>query len=1033
MWEDRLVEVWAPPGQAGAGLAVSDLGILTARHVVEGALRGGVEVRIVSRGTDPSEWVAAEVIAENAEWDLAILQVKPDGAEAWPVPRSPRPTGAMPGTQIQECEAVGFPEASVQRADPADPSLDVRQSEQVAGTWLPMGQAKRPPGASLPKQWIPVDVTSTRPMSAAGWAGMSGAAVLLHDGRLAGVVIYAEGQHQQGRLYAVPLAPAVRDSEGLSAALIEVGATDLAASLTPIRVLHRPPDLVPNEFRDRATVLEAVLGQLVDSAHHFAALVGERGIGKTAIVTRLLQQLEVDEPRFKLGAFEYISARGNRAVTVSALINVLARSHPVPSTRTRLLESTHASHLTWWAKLAGILRELHGTRVLIVMDDFHELLDGRGEIRDKQVREILEYLAQDASHGVQVLFVSSAELRFPLSTFGRQDAIQIPDGLPPDEDLAFLADLAPENVDQESLADLCKAAKGRPRTLELISCLLRQSFGDVSAVRLSLAGAPDGRVAPALLGRILLEIPRPQVEVLRAVAIFGRPVPAGAVNQLTGQGCGDALAQLAELRLTRIQRGGRTAAASYYLPPDEAHYLVSGIEPSVRQALSCRAAAYFTAVAAQADVRSVADLGPHFGAIELHVAGEDHNAAFVLMNTIEDEFLDKWGHHDVLVSYREDVTGHLGSATDEVDNLVRLAYALGRLEEHDSALEALKRARNWNSEVLNEDIPDAEGQLAANLVTIALQTAGTLYDVGRIAAATDEYEAISRLPFLRIRPEWDAATRLGAGNCLTETGRFDEALGEFRAGLALLEQQADRDAALLRCQLTFSQGVAEFYRGAQADDAPATFALAHTLADGFHHRVLAAQIAEAMAAAAVGIDDNYALELAQEAAAVAAETGNPELARVANGTLALIHLRQHNDADALAAAAVAVEFWRARRAFAGFTYRGIALLRDRQLGPAASAFLNAHDSASRMLSGAKGVYQLHEFSGLALAGLSACSHSAEDLGRAEEAYSEARRITLAPGAVRLCLQRLDTLLASVDEREFARIRAAARGARLSQS
>src|SRR4029077_10328449 len=95
------------------------------------------------------------------------------------------------------CESVGFPDGEVQRREGSGPADAVRQTEHVRGTLLPMGQAKRPIAERrLPVQWMPLDASSTTPSRQAGWGGMSGAGVLLPDGRLIGVVVDAEAGHQ---------------------------------------------------------------------------------------------------------------------------------------------------------------------------------------------------------------------------------------------------------------------------------------------------------------------------------------------------------------------------------------------------------------------------------------------------------------------------------------------------------------------------------------------------------------------------------------------------------------------------------------------------------------------------------------------------------------------------------------------------------------------------------------------------------------------------------------------------------------------
>jgi hypothetical protein len=58
---------------------------------------------------------------------------------------------------------------------------------------------------------MPFDVETPTPAAVEGWGGMSGAGVLLPDGRLIGLVVSAEADHQERRLYIVPLAAVLRE------------------------------------------------------------------------------------------------------------------------------------------------------------------------------------------------------------------------------------------------------------------------------------------------------------------------------------------------------------------------------------------------------------------------------------------------------------------------------------------------------------------------------------------------------------------------------------------------------------------------------------------------------------------------------------------------------------------------------------------------------------------------------------------------------------------------------------------------------
>ncbi len=231
IWDDRLAEVWAPPGKAGSGVVIGACGVLTARHVIDavatGAQTGPVLARVIRRGLPRPTWVPMRIASEDAAWDLAVLQVDQEAPEAagWIRPVSGSPVVVTVGGSPEcNCVSAGFPDEEMQRPDLADPAGWVRQSEQLLGTLLPMGQA-RPQvllSGTLPLEWMPLDAQTATPDVRSGWCGMSGAGVVLADGRLAGVVVAAEDGHQQRRLYVVPLASALAQSARLAMALADV-------------------------------------------------------------------------------------------------------------------------------------------------------------------------------------------------------------------------------------------------------------------------------------------------------------------------------------------------------------------------------------------------------------------------------------------------------------------------------------------------------------------------------------------------------------------------------------------------------------------------------------------------------------------------------------------------------------------------------------------------------------------------------------------------------------------------------------------
>ncbi len=77
-------------------------------------------------------------------------------------------------------------------------------------------------GHGLPLRSMPLDVEGATPAASVGWGGMSGAGVILGDGRLVGIVVGAERNHEQRRLRVVPLADVLVQSADVAEALLAV-------------------------------------------------------------------------------------------------------------------------------------------------------------------------------------------------------------------------------------------------------------------------------------------------------------------------------------------------------------------------------------------------------------------------------------------------------------------------------------------------------------------------------------------------------------------------------------------------------------------------------------------------------------------------------------------------------------------------------------------------------------------------------------------------------------------------------------------
>lgn len=388
LWDDRLVEIWAWPDKAGSGVAFGGGGVLTARHVVADAIgnskRGGILARLVRRGEVTSSWVTMRLVADDREWDLAILEVDSSVMQSWPGPLSPSPVVAAVGTAVErDCEAVGFPDEDVQDGGSNNPAEAVRQTEQVWGALLPMGQAKPPiaPHRRLPQRWMPLDVVSGTPEEQAGWAGMSGAGVLLPDGRLVGVVVNAEAAYQQRRLYVVPLAAALDSSECLKEALaVVVGAPVVIETRNVIghrllgrsSYLHQVERIAPPTLRGRDAELRELSNFCTEpNQNTYVWWQAPAWSGKSALMSWFVLHPPAGAQLVSFFVTARYASQGDRTafsdVVCEQLAELLGESMPAYMT-----DATRETHLLDMFSRAAKACRQRGLRLVLVVDGLDE-------------------------------------------------------------------------------------------------------------------------------------------------------------------------------------------------------------------------------------------------------------------------------------------------------------------------------------------------------------------------------------------------------------------------------------------------------------------------------------------------------------------------------------------------------------------------------------------------------------------------------------------------------------------------------------
>lgn len=800
---------------------------------------------------------------------------------------------------------------------------------------------------------------------------------------------YADLQHLRDAK--VTSKPAKKEIRALAKQLTDRlrGRAKRGGSRPPPRAVHPLPGFVPPRVAGRDQELLDLRTALEQPGAVLVALVGEAGIGKTAVVTKFARDLSHV-------AVDYLAARGYPAVNAVSLLEGLAGTHPDEEKRAALLRLVRAPDLVLLGKLDAVLNGLKGRRVLVILDDMEQLLDDEGDLRDGSLLALLRELADRGDHHVQAVLVTT---RLPR----RPDAVpvQIEDGLSEKELQEFLAGLEPGDrtralsMTTYQWSVFTRATGCWPRPAERI-------YGVVAANRTPLNSAIEAIGARRTPGQITAAgLDDAEREAVRALAVYGRPVERDAVAKLVAREMADrvegALDRLVNQRIVR-KEGAHSKVDRYFLPTAERDDFL-GEQAGTTAELRRRAAEFLHRRADQLDAlrraRKLEDLEYYLDTIELYLECGDAESALDLVKKIDDDYLKGWGQTGVLMVHLTELSKMLADPHSVV--LAGSIRARALLQQGRS-VEAVSLILETGSRYAKSI--DEETEL------ILLNQLGTAYLAqGRLSQAIDSFLEVAESTDPDFERSSRADARYNLAVCLTEVGRFDDAAESIALAIADLDAAFggidanagdNADNRRLRAQLKLQEATIARERGEYTRSvALAGEARAEALAIGA--KVLAGLGDDVRAwSLLLDVGGTAAMEAAQAARRVAAQTGHPRLTRLNGVTLALLHLQRRELADAHAAADLAVRSSCSTPGAGAYVMRGIVALRQKQSVPAENDFAQAH-TVARAASDQE-LCDLLDFSALAQAGLALVRHSDTAEEAALHTYRSAIRLASASGA-----------------------------------
>jgi tetratricopeptide (TPR) repeat protein len=793
-------------------------------------------------------------------------------------------------------------------------------------------------------------------------------------------------------------------------------------SVRRAKFVNPPPVIAPNWFQDRHVETGQIGDFLKDDALRLLTVVGRGGVGKTAMVCRLLKALEGGHLPDDLGplgvdGIVYLSPLGRHKVNFPNLFADLTRLLP-QDTAQRLDQLYQDPRHTTKDQTLALLEAFPSGRTVLLLDNFEDVVDPETlAITESELDETLQTLLTAPQHGIKVIVTTRVAPRALLLV---QPAVQrrlnLDEGLesPFAENILRAMDpdgtLGLKETPEALLTEARERTRGYPRALEALVAILAADR-DTSLPELLVE---TGRLLPenvveVLVGEAFNRLDPLAQQVMQALAIYGLPVPPVAVDYLLQPyrptiDSAPVLSRLVNMQFVRRDAG------RYYLHQIDCEYALSRIpqgqpadrdtaEPRLtRYSLLARGAGYFEQTRTPRESwKQLGDLAPQLAEFELRYQGEDYDTAAAVLLDIDMNYLQLWGHYRLMVQLHERLQGRITDSAyfgqASTGNLGGALLYMGRFQEAIARyLEALVLARLHG---------DRRGEGAW------LGSLGNCYSyLGEIRRAIDYYE--QALTILR-----DIGNRQGEANNLANMGYYGyRSLGQLRRAIDLNEQALAiyRDINDREGEATVVFNLSKFY--ADLGEVPQAIDLceqALVIARDIGGRYL-----EAYGLVYMGDCDTMrelweqAILHYNEGIGIADELGNVELQSLGRSGLATAELLRGELGAAYEATEDATKHYYPMDNAHAAVVLGVILLRQGHADRARLVFTEAITRADTLLEQADENFRALDDKALALCGLALLGHAAR-LPEATAALQAARAVTRAAGVVIPALRLLDAL------------------------
>jgi tetratricopeptide (TPR) repeat protein len=588
------------------------------------------------------------------------------------------------------------------------------------------------------------------------------------------------------------------------------------------KFVNPPPMSAPGYFQDRHVETGQIVDFLIAAGPRLMTVVGRGGVGKTAMVCRLLKALESgrlpdDRGELDVRGIVYLSPVGGHPVNFPNLFSDLCRLLHEDIAKA-LDEEYRDPQQTPTALVFPLLEEFSGNPggpSVVLLDNFEDLLDPEsGSITDPALDEALRALLTGPEHNVKVILTTRAAPRsLLLIQPGRQRRLNLDEGLPSPFGENILRAIDPDgslgllHAPDELLTLARERTRGFPRALEALAAIL---FADRDTTLRELLAETEllpGNVVEELVGEAFSRLDPLAQQVIQALSLFPIPVPVVAVDYVlqpyrASIDAAPVLARLANMAFARRDAG------RYYIHQVDRQYALVRIPsgepgdeyldppPFTAHAVVSRAGDYFEATRTPRETwKTLDDLAPQLAEFELRCQSGNYDVAAVVLLDIGANLL-LWGHYRLTLELYRRIESRVSDQAILGYTHLGLAHCLRSLGQNRAAFENYRQARIMFRGTDNRDDEASVLEGLADCYSI----------FGQTTTAIEHYQQALAIYRETGNRDVEASSLSGLAGCYSTLGQTSNAIEHYQQALAIDLETGNRDG-----EASSLSGLAECY------------------------------------------------------------------------------------------------------------------------------------------------------------------------------------------------------------------------------